>query len=109
MVGSGVRTARTVGPEVAADWLVAYRYTVPDPITKAGQHRKGNRLRFGPVSRRDARNYLSPLAPGETVRVAVNPRNHEQSVLVAGAVWQGAVVVGAAAAIAITGVVWMLV
>ena len=108
VVGAGRRSARTIGPEVAADWLVTYRYDAPTAKPKGGRQLRGNCLRFGPMSRRDARNYVAALAPGQATRVAVNPRKHDQAVLIAGPAWQSALAVGAAVAIALAGLVWML-
>ena len=94
--------------EIAADWLVIYRYTLPNPAIKGGHSREGHRLRFGPVSSWYARRCLAKLAPGQAAHVAVDPGDHEQSVLVAGPGWESALAVSAGAATILAGFVWLL-
>jgi hypothetical protein len=92
------------GPAVAT-WAATfvYRYNV------RGNQRIGTRLRFTPISFREARRAAAKYQPGHGVRVAVHPSKPELSVLETGPTVFGIAAFVGSSALTIVGAVWLIV
>jgi hypothetical protein len=86
---------------------IAYKYSVPDRFATTTYERKGNRLRFGPTSIREAVRLGVDHPAGSSVTVYVNPRNMDDAVLRPGVSPLGFAAFIASTAILIAGLAWL--